>query len=99
VCAYPALHSRNAKTWHEKQKGVVGRIGQPEDIAKLVSFFASPAASFITGKHRCQASGIIHPHPQRGGRRSSGNISGLLFTCDYAKLSQVAINGGTGHFD
>ena len=28
----------------------VGRIGQPEDIANVVSFLASPKADFITGK-------------------------------------------------
>ena len=28
----------------------VGRIGQPEDIANVVSFLASPKADLITGK-------------------------------------------------
>jgi NAD(P)-dependent dehydrogenase (short-subunit alcohol dehydrogenase family) len=31
---------------------VVGRIGEPDDIAHLVSYLASKEAGFITGEHR-----------------------------------------------
>ena len=31
-------------------KFALGRIGQPEDIAKVIAFLASPAADWITGQ-------------------------------------------------
>ena len=36
----------------------VGRIGKPEDIAKLVMFLCSPDASFITGENICVDGGM-----------------------------------------
>ena len=35
-----------------------GRIGKPEDIAKLVMFLCSPDASFITGENICVDGGM-----------------------------------------
>ena len=34
------------------KSSAVGRIGEPEDVAALVSFLASEKSGFITGAHR-----------------------------------------------
>jgi 3-oxoacyl-[acyl-carrier protein] reductase len=33
-----------------KEQIVLGRLGEPEDVAEVVAFFAAPAASYITGQ-------------------------------------------------
>ncbi len=37
------------KKYQEEQKIPMHRIGQPEGVAKVAMFLASPAASYITG--------------------------------------------------
>ena len=37
----------------------LGRIGQPEDVAKAVCFFLSPDASYVTGQSLCVNGGSI----------------------------------------
>jgi len=48
-----AMLKRDLKTQEReaiRQKIPLGRLGKPEDIAELVAFLASPAASWITGE-------------------------------------------------
>ncbi|KAI0687072.1 hypothetical protein C8Q76DRAFT_803765 [Earliella scabrosa] len=37
-------------TWSNSFTNILGRNGQPEDVAKLVSFLVSDDAAFITGQ-------------------------------------------------
>lgn len=43
--------------YQTKKLGAVGYIGNPEDIAGLVSYLASPEARYITGMR------LLHPMP------------------------------------
>lgn len=44
-----AKRHRSELTEQDHQQHPVGRVGQPEDIASLAVYFASPEATFITG--------------------------------------------------
>lgn len=44
-----------------EKKAVVNRLGQPEDVAHLVSFLVSDKAGYITGE-TYGVSGGVHPH-------------------------------------
>ncbi|MEO5666034.1 MAG: SDR family NAD(P)-dependent oxidoreductase [Nocardioides sp.] len=46
---------------YAESRSLVGRIGQPEDIASLVSFLVSDQAGYITGEVY-GVSGGVHPH-------------------------------------
>ena len=41
----------------------LGRIGQPEDVARAVRFLLSDDASFITGTHLVVDGGVLAGHP------------------------------------
>ncbi len=45
--------------YSQGKKVPLGRIGQPEDVAKVVSFLASPGASYMTGQSVCVNGGSI----------------------------------------
>jgi len=42
-------YSPEYRKWQEEHEIPVGRYGQPEDVARLVCFLASPLAGYITG--------------------------------------------------
>lgn len=44
-----------------EKRAVIGRLGEPRDVANLVSFLASDKAGFITGE-TYGISGGVHPH-------------------------------------
>ena len=44
-----ATTRRSTAQWQSEHEIPVGEYGQPEDIANLVSFLASPRARYITG--------------------------------------------------
>ena len=44
----------------------VGRIGEPEDVAALVAFLASPLATFITGALMSVDGGLLAANPEWG---------------------------------
>ncbi|MFD1212849.1 SDR family NAD(P)-dependent oxidoreductase [Arthrobacter sp. GCM10027362] len=46
---------------YAENRSLVGRIGQPEDVAGLVAFLASDQAGYITGEVY-GVSGGVHPH-------------------------------------
>ncbi len=46
-------------TMMQKQTGLAREVGQPEDIAKTILFFASDLASFVTGQVLTVAGGLI----------------------------------------
>ena len=46
---------------YAENRSLVGRIGQPEDIANLVSFLVSDQAGYITGEVY-GVSGGVYPH-------------------------------------
>ena len=46
---------------YAEKRSLVGRIGQPEDVAALASFLASDQAGYITGEVY-GVSGGVHPH-------------------------------------
>lgn len=46
---------------YAEERSKVGRIGQPEDVANLVSFLVSERAGYITGEVY-GVSGGVHPH-------------------------------------
>lgn len=46
---------------YAEQRSLVGRIGQPEDIANLAAFLVSDQAGYITGEVY-GVSGGVHPH-------------------------------------
>jgi 3-oxoacyl-[acyl-carrier protein] reductase len=49
--ALSEIHSVGVHGLEEAAKGIpLGRIGEPEDIAEVIHFLASPAASYITGQ-------------------------------------------------
>jgi 3-oxoacyl-[acyl-carrier protein] reductase len=50
-----AIIERTGESWEDlagrmRDRAAVGRIGQPEDIAEVVAFFALPASGFVTGQ-------------------------------------------------
>ena len=49
--------------WYTQQttQNLLGRNGQPEDVAKLVSWLVSDEAAFVTGK--LWASAFVCPRP------------------------------------
>ena len=44
----PGLANPGAEAWL-REKTILGRVGEPEDIAGLCVFLASEASSYITG--------------------------------------------------
>ncbi len=46
---------------YAENRSLVGRVGQPEDVAALVSFLLSGKAGYITGEVY-GVSGGVHPH-------------------------------------
>ncbi|MDH3008404.1 MULTISPECIES: SDR family NAD(P)-dependent oxidoreductase [Gordonia] len=46
---------------YAENRSLVGRVGQPEDVANLVAFLASDQAGYITGEVY-GVSGGVHPH-------------------------------------
>ena len=48
--------------WREKETAIpLGRVARPEEIAKVVTFLASPDASFITGQCYQANGGAVMP--------------------------------------
>lgn len=46
----PITSNWNDEVWKEVNKALLGRIGQPKEIAEAILFLASDKASFITGQ-------------------------------------------------
>lgn len=46
----PIASNWDEKVWEEVKKALLGRIGQPKEIAEAILFLASDKASFITGQ-------------------------------------------------
>lgn len=49
----------------------LGRVGEPEDVARAVEFFLHPANSFITGQVLGVDGGMCNTAPSRQGRDSA----------------------------
>jgi 3-oxoacyl-[acyl-carrier protein] reductase len=48
-------------TGYVENRSVVGRVGEPDDVASLVSFLVGNEAGYITGEVY-GVSGGVHPH-------------------------------------
>jgi NAD(P)-dependent dehydrogenase (short-subunit alcohol dehydrogenase family) len=42
--------------------GLLGRIGQPDEVAQAVAFLMSPKAPFITGTYLVVDGGVVSRH-------------------------------------
>lgn len=64
IMAQPVLAQE--ETWRQMARGVaLGRVGTPEDIAKVVTFLASDDAAYITGEAIVIDGGLMAGTPPR----------------------------------